>query len=408
MLATLRNRSFALLWLGQLVSRLGDGLYEIALVWMVYEGTGSSFAASGVFIAFALPTLIFSLFGGVLADRINRKYILVGCDWVRGVLLLAAALILGSSKISTVQAYVITFVLSSVARFFVPAYTSTVPQVLPKGQLAAASALNKLSGMAADILGPVLGGVLVAIMSPAAVLVADGLTFLVAGVLTAFIALPPLPARPADEAEKQTSLWADMREGIRAVVDDGLIVSLVTLVAILNLLLSPLNVVLPRVAELIGTGSASFGLMAGTLAAGSAISALTTPRLHKQYGGRTLIVAGTLLMALSFFGLAAAPGLLWAILPLFVMVGICVMLIQIPAVVILQEHVPNHLLGRVASTLEMVSQAAIPLGSAAAGLFTDQFNVRWFFLVVSLLVLSTGLFFRNQMRRLAQEGVVHG
>jgi len=400
-LAVLRNRSYTLLWLSQLVSRLGDGLYEIALVWLVYDETGSSLAASGVFIAYTLPTLFFSLMGGVLADRVNRKYILVGCDWVRGALLITVALILGHEKLTVLQTYVVTFALSSVARFFIPAFTSTIPQIVPREQLAAASALNKLSGMAADIGGPVLGGVLVAVLSPARVLLIVGMIFVMAGLLTMWISVPPHPRRKADGDASPSSIWADIREGARAVFQDGLILALVTLVAILNLLLAPLNVVLPRLADYTGMGSTSFGLMAATISAGSAVGALTVPRLHKQFGGRTLMTYGTFGMGIAFCGLAAAAKLLWAILPIFVVIGICVIVIQIPAVVTMQEHVPNHLLGRVASTLEVVSQAAIPLGSAAAGLFTDQFDVRWFFLTVSVLVLSTGVVFSSRMRRLA-------
>ncbi|MFZ5814327.1 MAG: MFS transporter [Bacillota bacterium] len=407
MLRALRIPSFALLWLGQMASRVGDGLYEIALVWLVYDGTGSAFAASGVFIAFTLPTLLFSLFGGVVADRFNRKYILVGTDWLRGALLLILALVLGSGQLTAVQAYIITFVLSSIARFFVPAYTSTIPAIVPRDTLAGANALNKLTGMAADIAGPILGGVLVATITPGMVLMLDGLTFLFAGLMTLLIKLPREATHPADPAEESSSIWQDMRVGLRAVVGDSLIVSLVILVAVLNLLLAPLNVVLPRLAELIGSGSSSFGLMAGIIAAGSAAGAMLTPRLFKRYGGPPLIAVATLLMAAGFGGLSFSPNVLWSVLPLFAVIGVCVMLIQIPAVVIMQQHVPNHLLGRVASTLEVVSQAAIPLGSAAAGLMTDRLDVRWFFLTVSLLILLTGVFFHSRVRAVPAKVAAH-
>jgi DHA3 family macrolide efflux protein-like MFS transporter len=402
MLAVLRHRSFAFLWLGQVVSRLGDGLYEIALVWLVFHGTQSTLAASGVFIAFSLPTLIFSLFGGVMADRFDRKKILVGCDWLRGLILVVLALVLRSGTLPAAGAYAITFVLSSIARFFTPAYTSTVPMLVPRAELAGASALNKLTGMAADVAGPILGGILVAALSPGLVLLVDGLTFLFAGLMTVLITMPPDSRRTgaADSEEEATSIWAEMRAGIQAVVHDRLIVALVTLVAVLNLLLSPLNVVLPKLAEMVGNGSSTFGLMAGTVAAGSAVSAIFTPRLFKKYGGPPLIVLSTVLMAICFAVLSLAPGLLWAALGLFAVIGVCVMLIQIPAVVILQEHVPNQMLGRVASTLEVVSQAALPLGSAVAGVMTDRLDVRWFFMTVGVLVLATGLFFRRQVRSL--------
>ena len=241
MLAVLRQRGFALLWLAGLVSQLGDWALFIALPFWVYERTGSV-PATGVTLAlYNVPRLLLSPVAGVLVDRCDRRRTLITADLCSAALLLP--LLLASSPVGVPVlpvVYAVVFAQACVVHVVGPASGALVPLVVAAPQLVAANALTTLTGGVARLAGPSLGGALLGLAGFEAVVVVDAASFLVSAALVALVAVrpataapaaavdPPAPLRPAGHAHPTGSpgtgvgphpmhLWADLGQGLRLI-----------------------------------------------------------------------------------------------------------------------------------------------------------------------------------------------
>src|SRR5919201_1459275 len=136
---SLRHRPFALLWSGQVISRVGDYLYQIALAWWVLEKTGSAAAMSAVFIFAFAPMLLFLLIGGVTVDRFPRVQVMYLSDLARGFIVCLVALLAWTQQLEIGHVYHASLVLGFVDAFFQPAYTAAVPELIPEADLPSAN-----------------------------------------------------------------------------------------------------------------------------------------------------------------------------------------------------------------------------------------------------------------------------
>src|SRR5260370_9706584 len=178
MIKTVRYRSFALLWSGQFISFLGDGIFRVALAWTVLQLTGSALAMGTVFFAGLVPTILFTLLGGVAADRISRRLLMLWSDMGRAVVV---ALVAGLAWLHLLQfwhllALSLLFVISS--SFFTPSYQSISPQLVPVDLLQSANSLNRLRTLRSRIAGPSLGALRVPMAGgPVSAFALDALSF---------------------------------------------------------------------------------------------------------------------------------------------------------------------------------------------------------------------------------------
>ncbi len=151
-LRSLSHRPFALLWGGQAISRLGDSLYRIALLWWVKEKTGSAAIMGTVFVFSLVPMLIFLLIGGIAADRLPRLRVMLGSDVLRGVLILGVAFLAATDQLVVWHIYAASLIFGFVEAFFQPAYFAIMPDLIPGELRPSANALTNLSGQFAVLL----------------------------------------------------------------------------------------------------------------------------------------------------------------------------------------------------------------------------------------------------------------
>ena len=118
---SLRHRPFALMWSGQTISVLGDNLYRVALAWWVLQKTGSAAVMGGVLVFSFMPTVLFSLIGGVAADRFRRPLVMLASDLLRAFVVVAVALLAFSGRLAVWHMYVASFIFGSIGAFFLPA-----------------------------------------------------------------------------------------------------------------------------------------------------------------------------------------------------------------------------------------------------------------------------------------------
>jgi MFS family permease len=382
-LRPLRIRDFRLLWTGMTVSLIGDGVYVVAVAWLVYQDLGASPAAlAAVGVAWTTPQVAFVLASGALSDRMDRRWLMIAGDLIR----LAAIGTIGVLALSdriTVPILVALIVPYGIGQaMFSPAFSSFVPMLVPEDLLVEANSIGQVvRPLAMMVIGPTLGGLLV---TPGAgwAFVADAATFAVsAGCIFA------MRTRPEGRKEERAALWHDVAEGIRYVRSETWILAALV-AATISLLCTwgPWETLVPYVVkhDLRGSGVA-LGLVFG---AGGVASVLVGLAMAQRGGlPRKPITALYLAWALGMlmtagFGLVTS---LWqAMAVAFVAEGSIAVLIVI-WYTLLQRLVPRDLLGRVISLDWMISIAGVPISFAIVGPLSSAVGVDRTLIVAGVL-----------------------
>jgi MFS family permease len=222
-----RNRHYFPLWLGQLISNLGDTLHYIALVVWVYQRTGSSLVVAGTVFFEVVPVVVLAPIAGVLIDRLPRKLVLVVSDLVRAVLVLALLL-----TTQLWQIYVIVALLTAAATFFNPAVNATLPTLLDEDDLLAANSVSWSTGRFVQIVGAALAAGIIATIGAEAAFVFNAGTFAVSALL--LLLLPVPPGHPV-ATRGWAGFLADARAGVRFARRDRFVSRLILVQALASL-----------------------------------------------------------------------------------------------------------------------------------------------------------------------------
>jgi MFS family permease len=240
MRATLRQRNFALLWVGGLLSFIGDWMLLTALPYYVYQRTGSTLATAAMTVASILPSVLLSSVAGVFVDRWDRKRIMVVANLLQTVTVLFLLLVRDGALLWVV--YGVALAQSALTSFMSPAENALLPQLVPHQHLLSANALNGLNNTIARLVGPPLGGTLLALLGLEAVIVVDAISFVLAAILIACITLPAhsnqTAAAPTDGTTVKRvgmegqGVWREWRQGLAVVRNDRVIVTLMVVLGI--------------------------------------------------------------------------------------------------------------------------------------------------------------------------------
>jgi hypothetical protein len=368
----LRHRDFALLWSGQAISQLGDGVFTVTLAIEALRLDHRAIGLSYVLAARLLPAVLLALAGGVLVDRVPRRLAMLASDITRGAAVAVVTVLVAIGEIHLIGLVSMAFVFGVGDAVFFPAAVAITPELVPAESLVGASALNGTSLQVAGVLiGPAVGGLLVGFLGNAWGFGVDAASFIVSGgAIYAMNAQPgPLPSGK--------SPLEDLREGLRFCASQRwLWVS--TLGASLGnfVAFSPLGVTIPLlVKHVLHGGGIALGLV---LAAGGLGGATATVIAGRREAPRRRLVhlwVGWGLSGVGVLGLGFVPDLWLAGGVAFVTYGLdaygSVMFNPL-----LQEGVPAALLGRVSSVDYLFGFALSPLGLVAAGIAADAIGVR--------------------------------
>lgn len=390
--SALRYRSFALLWLGRTISALGDGIFLVAVAWWVLETTKSASANSLILICETLPLLLLLLVGGAVVDRMPRRWLLLLSDVVRGLVVCIVALLAWQHMLAVWHLAVLSVIFGAVRAFFFPAYTSILPQVTPKESLPSANSLASLSRQASGIIGPALGGILVALGGAPLAFGLDGMSFFLSA--ACIIVMPMITSTSETRAERGEVLH-DVRDGLLIVLRSPWLWITIVVAGVSNITLTgPLQATLPLLVS--GSLHASVGVYSlfNTLSAvGATLAAVglgQTAKLRRRgvlsYGA--WLAAGA---AVSFMGLPiGVAGVGVAIL----ICGGAFATLELVWANTLQEIVSPTQLGRVSSIDALGSYALLPVGYGLAGLAADHIGAAPTFVVggiISIIVIGLGL-----------------
>ena len=373
----LRTRNFALYFTGQSLSILGDAVVPVALAFAVLD-LGLGVTDLGLVLAAGIvPSVLFVLLGGVVADRIERRRLMLGCDLVRCCSQAAQGVLLITGHTTLLSLVLLQLVWGTAAAFFRPASTGFVAEVVASRQLPQANGLVGLSDNIAYTIGPALSGVLVGLFSPGSALIADAATFAASALALALTRAVRPAADPAHRqsaprntveraAEHAPSLTQSLLEGWKEFSSRTWLWSLVLWSAGYSLLALPSVLVLgPAVAKAHLGGAPSWAAIAACSGLGAVVGGVVALRYRPRYLLRATFVP------LGFYGLQlvalAVPTGTAVIAVAALLGGIGVAMFNVYFYTAIQQQIPLSLMSRVASYEWLGSTALLPVGQALIG-----------------------------------------
>lgn len=383
----MRHRNFRLFYGGHLLSLTGAWLQVTALGWLVLELTDSPFWLGVVNAATSLPILLLSLFAGVMADRYDKRKILLiaqGIACVQAVILTTLTY-LGLVNVAAIT--VLAIVLGVSNSFEIPTRQSFFVELVGPRDLSNAIALNSVAFNATRMVVPAIAGVMIGVVGVAACFFGNAVSYLGAfGGLLAIRRPPPVIEPPA------SSTWRNIREGLEWIRDDAVARNAVLYVASASILIFPFTMLLPVFArDLLRIGPAGLGWLYSATGAGALIGGLTMATIANYIArGRLLVIAATGFAV--FVGLFALATPVWLALLFLGAAGFCMIMASASANSLVQARVPDALRGRVMSVYVVMFLGMTPVGSLIAGTAARFFNARISLAggaVVMLMVLAT-------------------
>jgi len=360
----LHQRDFRLLYVGQTVSLLGDGLFMVALAFAVLESTGSRTGLGLVFAAGALPLVAFTLVGGVWADRLPRRRIMIAADASRvGIQAALAALVITGHALLW-QLALLAALYNTASAFFMPAATGILPEILADDELQEANGLSQVTRSVTQILGGAIGGIVVDAIGPGAAIGADAGTFVVSALALTMMHPTVRPVEAPDATP--TTFVHQLREGWLEVRSRRwLWLTILIFSLLLTLYVAPLHVVGPIVSQRDLGGAFAWGLIGSSFAVGSVLGGLLAMRGVLR---RPMVACGVLLLATTVTPLLlAGPAPLALILTTIAVEGIAIGIVHPVWMTAMQREIPSDMISRVAAWDLVGSIAGMPLGFALSG-----------------------------------------
>lgn len=380
----LAEQQFRLLWIGQAVSAVGDRITPIALAFAVLSIHGSAGDLGLVIAAGTIPLAVLLLVGGVWADRLDRRRVMLVSDLIRAATqgAMAALLVTGSATVWTLAGLAAVF--GAAEAFFRPAATGLLPQLVSARRLAPANALVSLSLNTAIIAGPLIAGALVAAASPGGAIAIDAASFLVSA---AFLArLAPVPA----ERGPRQSFTHELAEGYREVARRPWLRSMVIGFTVYSGIVLPGVLVLgPVVAAQSYDGAVSWAWMTAGFGAGAVIGSLGSMHLRPR---RPLLLCAVLVAVGSLQPSIIGLGLpVWAVAILLAAAGASISTLFTVWDTTLAQQVPPTALSRVSSFDYFGSVVGMPLGFVVVGPVAHHFGNLPVMLTVSAIGVTLAL-----------------
>ena len=369
MFGALRGRDFRLFWAGAFVSNIGSWIQSIALSWLVFQLTNSSFALGLVNFASTVPILLFSLIGGVYVDRTDRRRLLMITQTLLLVLAIALAAIAFAGIARLEYIIIITLLSGTVLAANSPAWQAFIVDLVDAKDLPTAIALNSTQFNLSRVAGPSLAGILLAIIGAAGCFFINGLSYLAVIIALIFIR-PRQAAQKLDDGSVWNRLWAGLTHTIR----DPVVNSIIALTSVMTVFGFPYAVLMPVMAQdVLGVGADGYGAMMAATGVGAILASLIVASWGQRFArGQILLFSemgfAIVLVAFSMSRVFALSAVLLALL------GFCMIIYMTTANTAIQMLTPNDLRGRVMSIWVLVSFGFSPIGSLLSGAVAQQWG----------------------------------
>ncbi len=385
----IKTRDFGLLWWGQTTSQIGEGLNKVALLWFVYELTGSAMKMTMVGLLQTIPPLLFGPLIGVYLDRLPKQAVMIWVDLLRAILTFLIPALYATHSLSIEGLYGLIFLTSVVSTVFGPALVSAVPLLVRPSELMSANALIQGTNNIGMLLGPAISGIMIALINAENVLFVNSATFLIS-------TLCLLPIRftipHSRSAETSSSMWEELKVGFRFVFgQQSMVLTLVIISSLYNLGVSAFVFILPVYAkEFLQVGPVQLGWLWSALGVGmlAASTWLAWKKQSDMQGRLRIVVSGMTIggIAVCTLSLLETPLIAAAVV---IIVGGSTAVLNPIVWALLQEVTPEHLIGRVLTTFSVGSMASAMAGMTGFGWVADAVGPAASLIGLGLVLLLT-------------------
>src|ERR1700677_3896351 len=375
------------MWLGACVSTIGTFVQQFAQSWLVYDLTKDPFYLGLDLFLGQLPIMLFSLVGGVFADRLDRKRLLLYSQYIQMLCAFVLTVLFVTHAVRVWHILTLSFVVGVGQSFGGPAYSALLPTLVEPEDLANAISMNSIQFNLARIVGPTLGGLTYTLFGATWCFALNGISYI--AVIISLIVIKVQFVAP----KTQTSVLKSMKEGIRFIRDREGLTPLVVLAFCTTLFGFSLTGFLPVIVQTIfHRGSGTYALLLVFSGAGSICGALIVAAMEKLKGQTRLTV-----LILAFLGFVIAGFALSKWLPLSCLLiflqGVAIMASASLMLALVQLIATDAMRGRVMSVYNLAFRAGIPLGSLALGKLIPIFGVSYAIAGAGLLLVAVAAFF---------------
>jgi len=378
-----KNKRFWIFWGGQSLSKIGDRLHYISLMWYVVQLTDSGTAMGQILLASSLPIVLLAPKAGDMIDRLNRKWVLIVADLLRAVAALGIGLLATAEQLNFPLLLILTALTAVGTTFFQPSVNALLPLIVRQEDLLRANSVNESSTQVAGMAGPVLAGIALSFLAPSIIFFLNALSFLI-GALAAL----PLTVQPVEKKR----IASGFQEGIRYLKTRPDLKDIALTFAVLNFAVSFMEVYIPFLSkDGLNGGSKELGLLFAAIFAGAfmaSVGLVIKKEIH-QWG--KVIGGGIFLMGLSFASVFFLRQLL-PVLVAFVCIGLGWGVFSTNARVYIQKTVENERRGRVFVINSAISNIMMPPAYALAGYATGFLPVYPAFFIGGSLVTLCGIY----------------
>jgi MFS family permease len=395
-------------WVGQTISNLGTSFTQFALPLLVFKLTGSALNLAITTAVTFLPYLLFGLVIGAWVDRVDRKRVMIGTDIARAAVIGSIPLLATFDRLTVEWIYVVSFLSTTLSLCFTAAEFAALPSLVRREHpedFVTANGRIQASYSAAAIVGPLLAGALVAVLTIPELLVVDGASFLISAVSlwvirTSFNVVDEHPS---------TSIRQDIVEGLRYVLGHPVLRNISAMMALVNLVGTAATAQIVYFGkERLQASDSEIGILFAADSLGVVILSLTAGPLRKRFRFSTVALGALMLSGALMIALSAIP-IYWVAVLLWGIISGLGSLFNINTGSLRQAIVPNQLLGRVISIAMVLAWSAVPIGAFLGGVAIESTqNVALVFAVVGVLTALIPLAFSFTALGRAEKYLVSG
>jgi MFS family permease len=381
--SSLAIRNYRLFWLGQLISLSGTWMQTTAQAWLVLKLTNSPEALGTVTVLQFLPVTLLTLFGGVLADRLPKRTVIICTQTVAALQAFVLAFLVLTNLIQIWQIYVVALVLGIVNAFDNPTRQAFVVEMVGPAQLQNAIALNSSLFNAARIIGPAVGGVVISTVGIGQAFLLNGLSFI--PVLAGLFMMRPAEFFVGKKAARE-KMFKQLGDGLRYAANTPDVLLTLIAVGVLGTFGYNFSTILPLIAKYVLHGGADvLGLLTSAMGVGSLGAALFVAGAKRASLSRLLGAAALFSVLLILVGLSRWLPLT---LGLLLVLGVMSIVFSAGANTRLQLSTPAHLRGRVMSLYFLLFAGSTPIGAAAVGVLAEHWNVQAAIVLMGAICLA--------------------
>ncbi|KMP95969.1 MFS transporter [Bacillus cereus] len=403
-------KDFHLMVSGQIITILGSTLLRFALSLYVLDITGRADIFAELYAVTSIPFLLAPL-GGAIADRFNRRNVMVIFDFINAAIVLSFIVLLLTESVSILMIGTIMFLLAVVSAMYAPVVMASIPQLVPEKKLEQANGIVNGVQALSNIVAPVLGGILYGIIGLKMLVIISCLAFFLSAILEMFITIPFI--KRIQEGHIVPIIVKDMKEGFLYVLKQSFILKAMLLAALLNLILTPLFVVggpiILRVTMQssdtmygIGMGLIDFATILGALSIGFFAKKLQMKTLYNWMLIIALLVIPVALSVTPFtLNLGYYPPFILFILS-SLLIAMIMTIVSIYVITVVQKKTPNENLGKVMAFITAVSQCMAPIGQVVYGFMFERFSTKIYLpifaisFIMILIAIVTKKILRNE------------